>query len=119
MITIQNDPTTSTNMRPDGKRFLDNRAAFRTFLAGEMWGNCNYRDIMHSPVVVQPANECFPSSIMDRFGEFAVAYHIPDLKVFIGNQVARSDIRVCRLSGKNGSPQGAYPTRAAFFPPIP
>src|SRR5581483_5645673 len=47
-----------------------------------------------------PLEENSPSCIMNRFSQFAVAYHIPDLKVFIGNQVARRDIRVCRLSGK-------------------
>ncbi len=37
---------------------------------------------------------------MDRFSQLAIAYHIAYLKVFIGNQVARRDIRVCHLSGK-------------------
>ena len=100
MITIEYNPTASTNMRPNAKRFFDDRATVGTFLAAEMWGDCNYRDIVSSPVVVQPADEGSPSCIMDRFGEFAVAYHIPDLKVFIGNQVARRDILACHLSGK-------------------
>src|SRR5689334_4824687 len=100
MITIKNDTTTSTNMCPNAERFVDDCATVGAPLASEMGRDCNHRNIMQSPVVVQPANECSPSSIMDRFSKFAVAYHIPDLKVFIGNQVVRSDIRVCRLSGK-------------------
>jgi len=37
---------------------------------------------------------------MDRLGKLAISDHILDLKVFIGNQVARRDERVCLLSGK-------------------
>jgi hypothetical protein len=37
---------------------------------------------------------------MDRFGQFAVADHVADLKVFIGNQVVRRDQRVCLFPGK-------------------
>src|SRR5438034_963535 len=55
---------------------------------------------MHSAIVFQPADKRSPSCIMDRFSKFPIAYHIADLKVFIGDQIVRSDVRVCRLSGK-------------------
>jgi hypothetical protein len=41
-----------------------------------------------------------PSGIVDRFGKLAVTDHIAYLKVFVGNQVARRDIRVCHFAGK-------------------
>lgn len=100
MITIQNDPTTSTDMCTNRKRLLHCCSAQRTILRGVLGSNCNHRDIMHMPIVLQPTNEGSPSCIMDRFSEFAVAYHVPDLKVFIGNQVARRDIRVCYFPSK-------------------
>ena len=37
---------------------------------------------------------------MNALCQFAVANHVADLKVLIGNQVARQDQRVCLLAGK-------------------
>src|SRR5690242_5655610 len=100
MITIKNDTTISTDVCTNRKRLLHCCSTCRTVLAGEMGRDCNHMDVVHITIVLQPTDERSPSCIMDRFSEFAVAYHVPDLKVFIGNQVVRSDIRVCRLSGK-------------------
>lgn len=100
MIAIKHNATTSTNMRANRQRLLDHCSACRAFLAGVLGWDGDHGDSMYIPVVVQPADECPPSCIMDRFGEFAVTYHIPDLKVFIGNQVARRDVRVCYFASK-------------------
>ena len=55
---------------------------------------------MQERIVFHPLDEIPPASIMNGFGKFAVFDHISDLKVFIGNQVARRDERVCLFSGK-------------------
>jgi hypothetical protein len=55
---------------------------------------------MQEPIALDPLQEDPPSCVMDRFGKLAVLDHILELSVFIGNQVARRDQRVCHLSGK-------------------
>lgn len=100
MIAVQDYPATSTNMCSNTERFFDNRAAVGTFLGGPMRRNCNHRNVVQVCIAFDPLEKDSPSCIMDRFGKFAVTDHVSDLKVFIGNQVARRDIRVCRLSGK-------------------
>ena len=55
---------------------------------------------MEETIARDPLEERPPASVMDRFGNLTVANHIADLKVFIGNQVARRDKRVCLLAGK-------------------
>src|SRR5260370_4491524 len=55
---------------------------------------------MQEPIAGKPLQKDSPSCIMDRLGKLTVTDHILDLKVFIGNQVARRDERVCLLSGK-------------------
>src|ERR1043166_7311622 len=100
MITIKYDATTCADVGSHGKRFLDEGTTLRTCLTGILWWNGYHRDVMQSTIVVEPIGECCPSCIVDRFSQFAVADHVPDLKVFKGNQVVRRDIRVCRLPGK-------------------
>ena len=100
MVAIENHTTAMADVRPDAERLLHDRTAVRAFLAGEMGWDCNHRDIMQERVSVKPLQEDPPTGIMDRFGKFAVADHIADLKVFIGNQVARRDQRVCLFAGK-------------------
>src|SRR5512146_607766 len=100
MITIKDHATRVTDVCPNAERFLDDRATVGTFLAGEMWRDCNHRDVMQECIAIDPLEENPPSCIMDRFGKLAVTDHVSDLKVFVGNQVARRDIHVCRLSGK-------------------
>src|SRR5437588_6425166 len=100
VVAIENHTTTMADVRPDAERLLHDRPAVRAFLAGEMGWDCNHRDIMQEPITGKPLQEDPPTGIMDRFGKFAVTDHIADLKVFIGNQVARRDQRVCLLAGK-------------------
>ena len=70
------------------------------FLAGVLRWDGDDLDPMHSGIALEPLEEYPPTCIMDRLGQLAVAYHVLDLKVFIGNQVVRRDIRVCHLAGK-------------------
>jgi len=87
-------------MRPNAERLLNNRVAIRTFLAGIVRWYGDDRDLMQEPIAGKPLQENPPSGIMDRLGKLAVADHVLDLKVFIGNQVARRDERVCLFAGK-------------------
>jgi hypothetical protein len=100
MITIKHNATLSTNVGTNRQGFLDDRATLRTHLTGVLWWNCYDWNVMQSPIVFQPVGECAPTCIVDRFGKFPVVYHIANLKVFVGNQVVRRDVRVCRLAGK-------------------
>jgi len=100
MIAIQNHTATSTDMRPNAERLLNNRVAIRTFLAGIVRWYGDDRDLMQEPIAGKPLQENSPSCIMDRLGKLPVADHILHLKVFMGNQVVRRDKRVCLLSGK-------------------
>jgi hypothetical protein len=100
VITIKHNATLSTDMGANRERFLDDRATLGTHLTGVLWWNCYDRNVMQSPIVLQPAGECAPTCIVDRLGKFPVVYHIANLKVFIGDQVVRRDVRVCRLAGK-------------------
>ena len=100
MITIQNHATPSANMRPNAERLVNNRVAIGTFLAGVVRWHGDDGDSMQEPIAGKPLQEDPPSGIMDRFSKLAVTDHVLDLKVFIGNQVARRDERVCLLSGK-------------------
>ena len=100
MITIQNHATPSANMRPNAERLVNNRVAIGTFLAGVVRWHGDDGDSMQEPIAGKPLQEDPPSGIMDGFSKLAVTDHVLDLKVFIGNQVARRDERVCLLSGK-------------------
>ena len=100
MITIEHNTTASADMRTDRERFLDDRATFRALLTSVLRWDGDALRFVQSCIVSNPLEEDPPTCIMDRFCQFAVAYHVPNLKVFIGNQVARRDVRVCRLTGK-------------------
>src|SRR5947209_4053309 len=100
MITIQNHTTPSTDVRPNAERFLDDRSTVRAFLAGIVRWHGDDGVIMQEAVALHPLDENPPSCIMDRFGKLTISDHVLNLKVFIGNQVARRDERVCLLSGK-------------------
>src|SRR5258708_8154760 len=100
MISIQNHTAPSTNMRPNTERLVHNRVAVGAFLAGVVRWDSDDRDLMQEPIAGKPLQENPPSCIMDRLGKLAVTDHVLNLKVFIGNQVARRDERVCLLSGK-------------------
>lgn len=100
VIAIKHNPTARTDMCPNTEQLLDDGATVGTFLGGPMRRDCNHRNVVQECVAVDPLEEDPPSCIMDRLGKLAVTDHIPDLKVLIGNPVARRDIRVCLLSGK-------------------
>jgi len=55
---------------------------------------------MQERVSGKPLQEDPQPAIMNALCQFAVADHIADLKVLIGNQVARRDQRVCLFAGK-------------------
>src|SRR5713226_2349232 len=55
---------------------------------------------MQRTIIVEPPQEETPPDVMDAFGKMPVFRHVPNLKVFIGNQVVRRDERVCLLAGK-------------------
>jgi len=100
MISIQDHATARTYVCANTKSLFDQCSTCATALAGVLWCHCNHRDIVQEGIVVKPSEEISPSCIMDRFGELMISDHIADLKLFIGNQVARRDQRVCLLSGK-------------------
>src|SRR5437660_7964808 len=100
MIAIQNHATPSTNMCPNAERLVHDSVAIRTFLASIVRWHSNHRNGMQVCIALDPLEENSPSGIMDRFGKLAVADHVLNLKVFIGNQVVRADERVCHLSGQ-------------------
>src|SRR6266700_2889904 len=100
MITIQGHATAMTDVCTHTQGLLDPRTTFRAILACVVRFHRNDRDVVQEGIVFEPLHEYSPSCIMDRLGKLTVANHIADLKMFIGNQVARRDKRVCLLSGK-------------------
>ena len=100
VIAIEHDPAFGADVCPNRQRFLDDRATFRTLLTGVVGWDGDHSDLMQGTVALNPLEEDPPTCIMDRFSQLAIANHIPDLKVFIGKQVARRDIRVCHFAGK-------------------
>src|SRR5260370_41852304 len=101
MITIQNDTTPSTNVRPNAKRLVHDGVTIGAFLTGVVRWYGNDGDIMQEPIAGKPLQKDSPSCIMDRLIKLTVTAHILDLMVFIGNQVARHIERVCLLSDKS------------------
>ncbi len=87
-------------MRTHTEGFFDHGSTGTTVLTGVVGCHGNHRDVVQERRVVEPLEEDPPTSIMDRFSQFAISDHIADGKVFIGNQVARRDQRACLLSGK-------------------
>ena len=100
MIAVQHNPASMADVCPNTEAFLDDRATVGAFLTGIVRCNCNDFDSMQEAIAGNPLQEYAPASVMNAFREFAVTDHIADLKVLIGNQVARRDQRVCLLSGK-------------------
>jgi hypothetical protein len=88
------------DVRPNRERLFDDGATVGAFLTGIVRWNCDDEGIMQERVSGNPLQEYSPTSIMDRFGEFAITDHIADLEVLIGNQVVRRDQRVCLFAGK-------------------
>src|SRR5260370_16792208 len=100
MMPFYGRNTTMTDMRPNAERFLHHGAAVGAFLTGVVRWYCNDRDVMQAAVVGKPVQEDSPASVINAFCQFAVVYHVADLKVLIGNQVVRRDQRVCLFAGK-------------------
>jgi len=55
---------------------------------------------MQHSIVLDPEQEPAPTSIVNGLGEVMVLDHVTYFQVFVGNQIARADKRVCRLPGK-------------------
>src|SRR6266487_2444621 len=100
LISIQNQSAGGANVGTHTQTFLDTCSTFRAVLGGILCSNRNDGNIVHCSIILQPGHEDAPSCIMDRFGEFPVAHHVPDIQMFKSNQVVRRDKRVCLLSGK-------------------
>jgi len=100
LITIHDQTAVGTNMCTNTQRLFDDRATVGAFLTGIVRWDCNDRSVMQEAVSGKPLQEDPPASVMDRFGKLAVADHVTDLKVLIGNQVARRDERVCLFASK-------------------
>ncbi len=69
--------------------FLTSSTTGATFLAGEVWCDCNDRNIVHEPIDCDPEDERAPSCIVNRLREVMVPDHVAYLQVFIGNQIVR------------------------------
>lgn len=100
MLTVQDHTAARTDVCTYAQGLLDTRSTLRTILAGIMGLDCNHRDSVQERIILDPLQEYSPTCIMNALCQFAVANHVSDLKMFIGNQVARRDKRVCLLSGK-------------------
>jgi|GEM_PF-812811 len=100
VIAIQNHATAMTDVCTDRERLLHDGATLAAFLTGVVGRHSDDGDIMQEPIAGKPLQKYPPSGVMNALCQFAVADHIADLKVLIGNQVARRDQRVCLLSGK-------------------
>ena len=100
MITIEYHTTASAYMRTNGQGLLDHSSACTAFLTGVLGWDCDHFDLMQSTIAPYPLEEDPPTCIVDRLCQLTVTYHVLNLKVFIGNQVARRDVRVCCLTSK-------------------
>ena len=100
VISIQQEATSGTEMRPHAQRFLDQRSARTTLLARVVGCDGDHYNMMQSPVVSHPLQEHAPSGIRNALSQLAVPDHVTNLEVFIGNHIVRGDERVCLLSGK-------------------
>jgi hypothetical protein len=100
LVSVQNESTARANVGTHTQTFLDTRSTPGAILTGIFWRNRNDGNPMHCALIGQPCHEDTPSCILDRFGKFPVPHHVPNVQVFIGNEIARCHERVCLLSGK-------------------
>jgi hypothetical protein len=91
VIAVQHHTTSMADMCPNRERLFDHRATVGAFLTGIVRWHGNDRDIMQEAVSGNPLQEYPPSGIMNALCQFAVADHIANLKVLVGNQVVRRD----------------------------
>src|SRR6266702_2685229 len=89
-----------TDVRTHTQSLLHERPTGNTVLTGVVWGNRNDRNVMQHTIVLDPEQEPAPTSIVNGLGEMMVLDHVPYFQVFVGNQIARGDKRVCRFPGK-------------------
>src|SRR5437588_3078614 len=98
MIAIKYHATTGTHVRTHAERLLHRSATRGTRLRGVVWRHRENRNAMHDAIGFHPTEELVPARVMNGFGKMPVLDQIADLQVFVGNQIARCDKRVCRLS---------------------
>ena len=89
-----------TDVRTHTQSLLHERTTGTTVLTGVLWGNRSDRNVMQHAIVLDPEQEPAPSSIVNGLSEVMVLDHVTYFQVFVGNQIARADKRVCRLPGK-------------------
>src|SRR6266702_6338842 len=89
-----------TDVRTYTQSLLHERTTGTTVLTRVLWGNRSDRNVMQHAIVLDPEQEPAPTSIVNGLGEVMVLDHITYFQVFVGNQIARGDKRVCRLPGK-------------------
>lgn len=89
LVSIQDEPTLGTHMRPGGECFLHTLPTARAILACILWGNGYHFNPMHHGVGLDPPEEVSPGSIVDTLSQRMVFHHIADLEVFIGNHIVR------------------------------
>src|SRR5260370_33663389 len=100
LISVYHQTAMRTDMRPYTERLVDSLPTSRTLLRGEVWGHGYHRHLMHIPIVVHPPEEPSPRRIMDGLRKAMVLDQVRNLKVLIGNQIARCDERACLLTSK-------------------
>ncbi len=89
MVTVKDQPASGADMRPHGEGLLDDPLAAATLLGGPGGLHCQHRDAVRARVVLHPAQESAPASVLDAFREVAVPDHMADLEVFNGYQIVR------------------------------
>src|SRR6185312_16074753 len=100
LVSIQYQPTRWTDMRSYGEGLLDPCPTRRAVLGSPVRLYSNDRDSMQSPVVLHPPEKVPPTGVGYGFGKMPVSDHIAYLEVLIGNQIARCDERVRRLTSE-------------------
>ena len=100
LIAVDHETTLRADVSSNGQGLLHFRSTSRAILRGVVRWDGDDLGTVHSGIVLEPLQEYAPPGIMNRLGQLAIMYHVLDLKVFIGKQVARRDIRVCHLAGK-------------------
>ena len=100
LVSVQHQPTRRTDVRSDGEGLLDPCPTRGAVLGSSLRLDGDDWDSMQPPVVLHPPEKSPPPGIGYRFGKMPVPDHIAYLEVFIGNQIARCDERVRRLTGE-------------------
>ncbi len=108
LISVENQSTPGTPMRPDRQTLLDPLPAPRTVLRGELRGyrkNCN---VLQPPIVPYPGEKAAPGRITDTLGQMMILHHILYLQGFVGNQGASRNVFTVNEEGHH-RPAGGPP----------